>query len=153
MSIRIEVLREASDEAVAALAALLPQLSSSAPPLSAELLRTVIEAASNTLLVARDDSQGGAIVGALTLVCFPIPTGWRAWIEDVVVDGSQRGRGVGEALTREALVRARAAGARTVDLTSRRSREAAHRLYEKVGFAVRETSVYRVGLEPQKRGA
>ena len=74
---------------------------------------------------------------------FRIPTALRAWIEDVVVDSSVRGRGVGEALTEEAVRIAQARGARTIDLTSRRSRQAAHRLYEKVGFAVRDTSVYR----------
>ena len=65
---------------------------------------------------------------------FRIPTGRRAWIEDVVVDSAQRGKGVGEALTREALRVAQAAGATTVDLTSRPSREAANRLYQRIGF-------------------
>ena len=74
---------------------------------------------------------------------FPIPTGIRAWIEDVVVDGAARGQGIGEALTVEALRLAEAAGARTVDLTSRASREAAGRLYERVGFKSRETRFYR----------
>jgi ribosomal protein S18 acetylase RimI-like enzyme len=86
-------------------------------------------------------------VGSLTLAMFRIPTGVRAWIEDVVVDESARGRGVGEALTQEALGRARAAGARTVELTSRPSREAANRLYLRLGFEVRDTNVYRFSLE------
>jgi len=83
------------------------------------------------------------IVGALALVLFRIPTGLRAWIEDVVVDEVARGRGVGEALNRAAIERARAAGARTVDLTSRPSREVANRLYRRLGFVERETNVYR----------
>jgi ribosomal protein S18 acetylase RimI-like enzyme len=101
------------------------------------------------LLVARLASDGeegagaGDIVGTLTLVVFPIPTGTRALIEDVVVDETARGRGVGEALTHAAIDRARAAGARTVDLTSRPSREAANRLYQRLGFEQRETNVYR----------
>jgi ribosomal protein S18 acetylase RimI-like enzyme len=74
---------------------------------------------------------------------FRIPTAVRAWIEDVVVDSSARGRGAGEALTVEAVRIAQSRGARTIDLTSRRSREAAHRLYEKVGFALRDTNIYR----------
>jgi ribosomal protein S18 acetylase RimI-like enzyme len=82
-------------------------------------------------------------MGALTLVMFPIPTGTRAWIEDVVVDESARGRGVGAALTREAVRLARAEGARTVDLTSRPSRGAANRLYERLGFEQRESTVFR----------
>jgi len=94
------------------------------------------------LLVATDDSTG-AVVGSLTLVVFRIPTGVRAWIEDVVVDGAARGRGVGEALNRFALDRAAALGARTVDLTSRPTREAANRLYRRLGFEPRDTNIYR----------
>jgi ribosomal protein S18 acetylase RimI-like enzyme len=83
------------------------------------------------------------ISGSLTLVMFPIPTGLRAWIEDVVVDQSARGQGIGEALSLEALRLAQAAGARTVDLTSRPSRQAAGRLYQRVGFTERESRLYR----------
>ena len=83
-------------------------------------------------------------VGTLTLVTFPIPTGLRAWTEDVVVDEAGRGRGVGAALVREAIRLASAAGARTVDLTSRPSRTAANRLYEGLGFRVRDSKVYRL---------
>jgi len=83
----------------------------------------------------------------LTLVCFEIPTGTRAWIEDVVVDESARGLGMGDALVAAAMERARELGARNIDLTSRASRVAAHRLYERAGFEVRETNVYRYSLE------
>jgi ribosomal protein S18 acetylase RimI-like enzyme len=93
------------------------------------------------VLVARVD---GEIVGASTVVVFPIPTGTRAWIEDVVVDEAARGRGVGAALIREAVRLARASGARTVDLTSRPSRRAANRLYERLGFELRDSNVYRL---------
>ena len=95
-------------------------------------------------MVARD--AAGQIVGTLTLVIFPIPTGIRAWVEDVIVDEEARGAGIGAALTQEALRLARAAGARTVDLTSRPSRDAANALYEREGFAQRETHVYRYVL-------
>ncbi len=91
-------------------------------------------------------SVDGDIVGSLTLVVFRIPTGVRAWIEDVVVDESARGHGVGEALNREALRVAREHGAITVDLTSRPSREAANRLYQRLGFTERNTNVYRYDL-------
>lgn len=87
-------------------------------------------------------------MGTLTLVIFPIPTGLRAWIEDVVADEAARGRGVGAALTREAVRLARAAGARTVDLTSRPSRAEANRLYERLGFQVRDSKVYRLAELP-----
>jgi ribosomal protein S18 acetylase RimI-like enzyme len=83
----------------------------------------------------------------LTLAVFRIPTGVRAWIEDVVVDENQRGRGVGEALTQAALELASARGARTVDLTSRPSRDIANRLYKRMGFELRETNVYRRKLD------
>jgi ribosomal protein S18 acetylase RimI-like enzyme len=96
------------------------------------------------MLVSR--SPAGPITGTLTLVMFPIPTGMRAWIEDVVVDESARGQGAGVALTLEALRLAREAGARTVDLTSRPSREAAGRLYGRLGFEVRSSRLYRFNL-------
>jgi ribosomal protein S18 acetylase RimI-like enzyme len=93
------------------------------------------------LLIARD--ADGTIVGMLTLVLFQIPTGVRAWIEDVVVDTAAQGRGIGQALTTAAVGLANENGARTVDLTSRPSREAANRMYQKLGFCARETIVYR----------
>ncbi len=138
--VRVEEAVEADDELVAAMARLVPQLSRSAPAPSRPELAEIVASPATVLLVARDDDY---IVGALTLVLFRIPTGMRAWIEDVVVDESARGRGVGESLSREALRRATAAGARTVDLTSRPSREAANRLYRRLGFQPRETNVYR----------
>ena len=84
----------------------------------------------------------------LTIVLFPIPTGTRAWIEDVVVDEDARGRGVGALLTQAALDLAVAHGARTVDLTSRPGREAANRLYARLGFEQRQTNVYRYAHRP-----
>ncbi len=106
-------------------------------------LAAIIANDSCDVLVAKD---GDSIVGSLTLVVFPIPTGIRAWIEDVVVDESARGKGVGEALNTFALQRARERGAKTVDLTSRPSREAANRLYQRLGFVARDTNVYRYTL-------
>jgi len=146
--VEIGVAHAATQEVVEAFARLLPQLSSSATALTRETLTEIIAAPHNTVLLARDPSAGGQIIGTLTLVIFRIPTAMRAWIEDVVVDSSARGRGVGEALTLAAVKLAKERGARTVDLTSRRSRQAAHRLYEKAGFHVRDTSVYRFGPKP-----
>ena len=119
---------------------LLPQLSASAVQPDQAAVERIVSSDAITLLAARLDGQ---IVGLLTLAMFPIPTGFRAWIEDVIVDETARGQGIGEALTKEALDLAEAAGARTVDLTSRPSREAAGRLYERVGFAERSTRIYR----------
>ncbi|MBV8388116.1 MAG: GNAT family N-acetyltransferase [Acidimicrobiia bacterium] len=123
---------------------LIPQLSKSNPPPTRDELEELVRSEASHLLVARDDS--GNIVGSLTLVVFRIPTAVRAWIEDVVVDESARGQGIGEALNREALRLAGELGARTVDLTSRPSREAANRLYQRIGFKPRETNVYRYEL-------
>jgi ribosomal protein S18 acetylase RimI-like enzyme len=141
MGVEVQVVREATDEVVQAVHRLLPQLSTSAPPLDADGLARLMTWDGNSFLIARVD---GEIAGMLTLVTFPLPSGLRAWIEDVVVDEPARGRGVGAALTREAVRLARAAGARTVDLTSRPSRTAANRLYEGLGFQPRDSRVYRL---------
>jgi ribosomal protein S18 acetylase RimI-like enzyme len=138
--VSVEVLSEVTDEVVEAFGVLLPQLSRSAPPASRAVLERVTSSAATTMLIARSD---GKIAGTLSLVMFPIPTGLRAWIEDVIVDEAARGQGVGQVLTTEALRIAEEAGARTVDLTSRPSREAAGRLYERVGFQSRSTRMFR----------
>jgi ribosomal protein S18 acetylase RimI-like enzyme len=130
-----------SDELVEAFARLVPQLSSSASPPTREQLDAMISSPATTLLLARDDQD--RIIGSLTLAMFRAPTGVRAWIEDVVVEAEARGQGIGEALVAEAVRVASEAGARTVDLTSRPSRDAANRLYEKAGFKMRDTNVYR----------
>ncbi|HEX9477282.1 MAG TPA: GNAT family N-acetyltransferase [Methylomirabilota bacterium] len=131
------------DELVAAFGRLVPQLSPSAAVPTPDLIREIVEAQASTVLVARDLRDQGRIVGMLTLIVFRIPTGVRAWIEDVVVDETARGRGVGEALSQEAVRRALDLGARTVELTSRPSREAANRLYRRLGFVRRDSNLYR----------
>jgi ribosomal protein S18 acetylase RimI-like enzyme len=136
----VEIVTEVTPELVDAFARLIPQLSSSNPPPDADALAAVVGADVNTVFVARADD--GEIVGTLTLCVFPIPTATRAWIEDVVVDSEHRG-GIGRALTGAALERAVALGAKTVDLTSRPTREAANALYVKMGFALRTTNCYR----------
>jgi ribosomal protein S18 acetylase RimI-like enzyme len=144
MSTTIEIAEHVDDELVSALARLIPQLSSSNPAPSRAELEEIISSPTTELFVARVD---GRIVGALTLALFRLPTGLRAWIEDVVVDGDVRGSGVGEALNRAALAEAKKRGAVSVDLTSRPSREAANRLYQRLGFVARETNVYRFLLK------
>jgi ribosomal protein S18 acetylase RimI-like enzyme len=142
----VEEATEVTPELLNGLAGLIPQLSRSSPPPTEDDVAEMVGAPGTHLLIARLASDGetvGDIVGSLTLVLFRIPTGIRAWIEDVVVDEAARGRGAGEALTALALDIAAAAGAKTVDLTSRPSREAANRLYQRLGFHARETNVYR----------
>jgi ribosomal protein S18 acetylase RimI-like enzyme len=146
VSVDVEVLTEVTSEVVEAFARLLPQLSASASPPDKDALATIVSAPASTLLVARTE---GRIVGTLTLAMFPIPTGVRAWIEDVVVDESARGQGVGKVLTLAALRIAQDGGARTVDLTTRPSRVAAGYLYEGLGFQRRDSRLYRYAVPEQ----
>ena len=138
----IEQAHRVDEELVEALARLLPQLSSSAPPTAAALAE-IVDGGASVIFLARVE---GRIVGTLTLVTFRIPTGLKAWIEDVVVDEAARGHGVGDLLNRAALDHARSVGAKAVSLTSRPSRGAANRLYQRIGFKQRDTNVYRYGL-------
>lgn len=144
MTVAIEELTDVTDDVVDAFAKLLPQLSTSAKPLDAAAIREVFTSPATTVLIAKD---GDTIVGTLSLVVFRIPTGVRSWIEDVVVDAASGHQGIGKALVQAAVERARAAGARTVDLTTRPSRVAAGNLYERVGFSQRETRVYRYAFD------
>jgi ribosomal protein S18 acetylase RimI-like enzyme len=131
------------DELVEAFQRLVPQLSSSSPPPSPQELEELVSNPDTVLFVARVD---GRILGSLTLAFYRIPTGLKAWIEDVVVDEAARGRGVGAELNLAALTEAKARGAKDVSLTSRPSREAANRLYQRLGFQPRDTNVYRYTL-------
>jgi ribosomal protein S18 acetylase RimI-like enzyme len=136
--LRIEQVHEVDEGLVEAIARLLPQLSEArTPPTRAQLTDT---AAHQTLLVARDDE--GGIVGTLTLVLYRVPSGLKGRIEDVIVDSSMRGKGVGEALAREGMARAGAAGVLMLELTSMPYRESANRLYKRLGFVRKPTNVY-----------
>lgn len=139
----VEKVLTVTSELVAAFESLIPQLSRSNPAPTEVELNDMVSSPASDVFIARVD---GKIVGSLTLVTFRIPTGIRAWIEDVVVDESARGHGVGEALNQAAIAEAQHKGAVTVDLTSRPSREAANRLYQRIGFVQRDTNVYRYTL-------
>ncbi len=136
----VEIATSVDDELCSAVADLTPQLSRTAPSPGADLLGRIVSDECTTLFVARHE---GAIVGMLTLASFQVPTGVRSWIEDVVVDEAARGQGAAVALVQAALDEAARRGSRTVDLTSRPNREAANRLYQRMGFEVRQTNVYR----------
>jgi ribosomal protein S18 acetylase RimI-like enzyme len=136
----VEIATSVDDELCSAVADLTPQLSRTAPPPGPDLLGRIVSDECTTLFVARHE---GAIVGMLTLASFQVPTGVRSWIEDVVVDEAARGQGAAVALVQAALDDAARRGSRTVDLTSRPNREAANRLYQRMGFEVRQTNVYR----------
>ncbi len=142
--ISVEAAALVDDDLCAAADRLVPQLSRSSPPPGRAVLERIVNDDATTLFVARSDV---GIVGMLTLATFQIPTGVRAWIEDVVVDTDARGSGVAAALVQAALARSAELGARTVDLTSRPDRAAANRLYLRMGFETRQTNVYRRTLE------
>jgi ribosomal protein S18 acetylase RimI-like enzyme len=140
VSLEILPATRVDDELVAAFAELVPQLSSSSPPPNAQELAAIVDAPDSVLYIARLDD---VIVGSLTLAFYRIPTGLKAWIEDVVVSEAARGHGVGEALNRAAIAEAAHRGAKNVSLTSRPSREAANRLYQRLGFEPYKTNLYR----------
>ena len=143
MTCTIEIATSVTDELVEAFQRLIPQLSSSSPPPRRDELAAIVGSAGCALFVARVDRR---IAGTLTLATYRIPTGLKAWIEDVVVDDAARGHGVGEALSRAAVDEARRRGAKDVSLTSRPSRESANRLYQRIGFQRRDTNFYRLTL-------
>lgn len=137
---KIEEVENFSDSLLEGINKLIPQLSSSAQKLEREKLANIIKSDFSHLLIATENNE---ILGMLTLVIFRIPTGVRAWIEDVVVGESSRGKGIGLSMVQSAIQLSKENGAKTVDLTSRPSREAANSLYQKAGFQKRETNVYR----------
>jgi ribosomal protein S18 acetylase RimI-like enzyme len=139
--VKVEIATSPTPALVEAVQRLSPQLSRSKPPPTADEVAEIVTSPATDLFLATDDA--GTVLGMSTLVVFRIPTGLRAWIEDVVVDEAGRNQGVGAALNRAMIERAAELGCLTVDLTSRPSREAANRLYLKLGFQVRDTNVYR----------
>ena len=143
--VKVEIATTLTPAIVDAVERLVPQLSSSSPPPTTEELGEVVSSPATDLFIALADD--GTVIGMSTLATFRIPTGMRAWIEDVTVDEAGRGQGVGTALTQAMIERARDLGCKTVELTSRPSREAANRLYQRLGFVPRETNVYRYVLD------
>ncbi len=143
--VSIRPVTEVTESLTDAYRVLIPQLSSSSNPPTGEALQRIIESDSAQILIAEDEN--GEILGTMTLIIFQIPTGIRAWIEDVVVDSSARGKGIGKKLNLAALELAKQAGAKTVDLTSRPARQEANQLYRSIGFVERETNVYRFSFE------
>ena len=140
----ISELTEASPSDLDSINQLLPQLSSKARPLTMDQLMELTGAGSTFVLVCTNEET--EIIGMLSLVILKIPTGSKAWIEDVVVDTNARGKGLGKALMDYALEKARKLGVKSIDLTSRPSREGANILYQSLGYKTRETNVYRYNL-------
>jgi len=139
---QIEMVRQADAALLAAFERLMPQLSAAPAPTMDELVE-MFSVPGVYVFVASQPADGGRIVGLLTLATFRVPSGKRAWIEDVVVDEAERGQGIGEALVRAALAKAAEQGAKSVELTSRPARQAANRLYQRLGFTQPGTNFYR----------
>ena len=149
---RLEIAHTVDAELVDAVRRLYPQLNPVAAIPTAEQLREIVASHATTLLLARDTANGERIIGSLILIVFRLGRGLKGLIEDVVVDSESRGRGVGEALSREALRIATERGAVIVDLTSLPAREAANRLYQRIGFKRRDTNVYRFEIGDKAQG-
>lgn len=143
MKLEVRQVTQVTDSLLEAFGRLMPQLSPRLGAPSREVLRRVAGSETGELLAA---VAGERIVGVLTLAWYDAPSGRKAWIEDVVVDAAARGRGIGEALVREALALARREGVARVMLTSNAARRAAHRLYERMGFVRYETDCFRLDL-------
>ncbi len=146
MNVEICEATDVDDDLVAGFGRLIPQLSSSNPPPDRSALAAIVDHPDVTLFLARDTDVDGRLIGSLTLVTFRIPTGLRAFIEDVVVDENTRRSGAATKLTHAALDKARSLGVATVDLTSRPSRDAANAMYQRLGFELRNSNLYRFEL-------
>ena len=141
---QLEIVTQADDELYEAFQRLVPQLTNNNPPPSLDHLNALVRDSSSTLMVARNESA--EIIGALTLTVYRVPTGIRSIIEDVIVDNSVRGQGVGEALMKYAIDLTRDKGASNISLTCNPMRESANRLYQRMGFKKRETNAYQIKL-------
>ena len=141
---QVDVITKVDDELYEAFQRLVPQLTNNNPPPSLNDLTALVRDSSSTLMVARNEKN--EIIGALTLTVYRVPTGIRSIIEDVIVDNSARGQGVGEALMLRAIEIAKEKGASNISLTSNPLREAANRVYLRVGFKKRETNAYQMKL-------
>ena len=141
---QIDIVTRADEELYEAFQHLIPQLTNNNPPPSLNDLSALVRNEASTLIVARNENA--KIIGALTLTVYRVPTGIRSIIEDVVVDSSARGQGIGEALISRAIEVAREKGASNISLTCNPMREAANRLYQRMGFKKRETNAYQIKL-------
>lgn len=135
----IRPITEVTEALREALARLLPQLTPGTALPGDEALRRLVAGGPSALFAAWRD---GRIAGMLTLAWYDAPSGRKAWIEDVVVDASARGCGLGEALVEAGMRHAASIGAGRVSLTSNPARTAARALYRKMGFEAAETTVF-----------
>lgn len=144
---KIEMLNLCDANFMKALTRLLPQLSPFSPLPTCEDINAIITSGTCTIWVVKNDRQ--EIAGMLTLAIYQTPSGRHAWIEDVVVDASMRNQGYGQALTQAAIQFAHSQKAKAVSLTSRPERVAANKLYQKLGFQLLKTNLYRMNLDSE----
>jgi ribosomal protein S18 acetylase RimI-like enzyme len=142
-NIQIDQVIEMTEELYLACQRLVPQLTHNNPPPTRGQLAQMLESSTSFLFIARSLDFEDGILGLATLVIYRVPTGIRGYIEDVVVDERARGKRIGEALTLACLKQAEHAGAPQVMLTSNPGRTAANRLYQRMGFELRRTNVYK----------
>jgi GNAT superfamily N-acetyltransferase len=142
---RIEAATEATPELERTLARLLPQLNATLPVPTMQRLQALIADPAVTLLVAR---EGDEAIGTATVIVYTTPFWIKARLDEVVVDQSARGKGIGEALVLACLDVARDRGAQVAELQSGRgsARDAANRLYRRMGFELRDSNLYRITL-------
>jgi ribosomal protein S18 acetylase RimI-like enzyme len=134
-----------SERSFEAVSRLLPQLSENADILTRQHFKDILASEGVHLFFAKPDKKH--IVGMLTIATYKTPTGIKAWIEDVIVDESYRGKGIGRDLMLFAVDYSRSLGAKYIYLTSKPSRLAANELYSRLGFRRYETNLYRYLLE------
>jgi ribosomal protein S18 acetylase RimI-like enzyme len=142
--IHLEQAQQASKEILTAMQRLMAQLTAAPPPDKKELGEMLFSDATSLFLARQTDET---IIGMAALTVFRVPSGLKAWIEDVVVDESQRGKGIGQALTEACIEHARARGVSSIHLTSNPKRIAANTLYQKLGFQRHETNLYQLKLK------
>ena len=143
MSVKIKLLDKITDDVLLAFKQLMPQLDENCVIPNKSYLLQIIQSSNTFIFIAEEDN---IIVGTLTLLINQIPTGQKAWIEDVVVDSSLRGKGIGKSLIQHAIEFAKRKGIAKIDLTSRPERVAANELYKKLGFEKRDTNIYRLTI-------
>ncbi len=141
---KIIVAKTVNEKIVKSLQRLIPQLTELGDPITQESLEELVHSKESELLLAVDEQE--KIVGTLSLVVFTIPTGKKAFIEDVIVDAEARGKGLGEQLLSKAIALAKEKKVKRLELSSRPVRVPANSLYQKMGFKIRETNFYRLQL-------
>lgn len=141
--ITVSELKEVSHQSLEELTVLVRDLHTDERTVQKEDLKTMVETENIRLVVVKDDDK---IIGVATLYIQQKLGGKNGIVEDVVVSGDYRGQGLGEKLMREVIEIARNEKLKSISLTSRPQRVAAHKLYQKVGFQIKETTVFKLPL-------